>query len=286
MRILVTGGSGYVGSVVCARLAERHEVINFDARPPDEPHGRFIRGDILNTAHLIEAMQGVEAVVHLAAIPHPLHDPSDTVMNVNVMGTQRVVEAAALGDPQRLVLASSDSTFGFVFGKGEIMPEYLPVDEEHPTRPRDSYGLSKLIGEEICRRYTRDTGLETICLRYCWVWSEQHYADVSSMARAPESFVGQLWGYVDVHDVAQAVEKSAEVAGLSHETLLIAANRTFQRLPSLELAERFLPEGVEVRDASWFEREPRRTLFDYSRAREVIGFEPQFDCWEEAGMTV
>jgi nucleoside-diphosphate-sugar epimerase len=165
MRVLVTGGSGYVGRVVCERLVREHDVTNFDRNPPPQPLGQFLRGDILNSAHLMYAMRGVEAVVHLAAIPHPMHDPSDAVMNVNVMGTQRVVEAAALGSPKRIVVASSDSTFGFVFGKGRIMPEYLPIDEAHPTRPPDCYGLSKLIKEEICRRYTRDLGLETVCLR-------------------------------------------------------------------------------------------------------------------------
>ena len=165
MKVLVTGGSGYVGSVVCRRLAATHEVVNFDRRPAAEPVGRFIRGSILNSAHLIDAMRGVDAVVHLAAIPNLNSDPTDVVMEVNVMGTQRVVEAAALGDPRRVVVASSDATFGFVFGGGRIMPEYVPVDEQHPTRPADAYGLSKLIKEEICRRYTRDTGLETVCLR-------------------------------------------------------------------------------------------------------------------------
>lgn len=283
MRVLVTGGSGYVGRVVCMRLSQRHEVVNFDRHPPEESGGPFICGDILNSAHLIHAMVGIDAVVHLAAIPHPLHDPPDTIMNVNVMGTQRVLEAAALGDPRRVVVASSDSTFGFVFGRGEIMPQYVPVDEAHPTRPVDAYGLSKLIKEQICKRYTRDTGLETICLRYCWVWNDQHYRNLESMADAPGNFVGQLWGYVDVRDVAQAVEGSIEAPSITHETLLIAADRTFQNAPSLELVERFLPADVEVRDAGWFEEEPRRTLFDCTRAKKAIGFAPEFDCRVEAG---
>lgn len=282
MRVLITGGSGYVGSVVCERLAQSHEVINFDQRPPEKPCGRFMRGDILDAAHLTEAMHGVEVVVHLAAVPNPLHVPTDTLMNVNVMGTQRVVATAAHGDPERVVVASSDATFGFVFGRGEIMPEYLPVDETHPTRPLDCYGLSKVLKEEICRRYTRDTGLETVCLRYCWVWSQQHYTELDRLADAAESFVGQLWGYVDVRDVAQAVERSLTAPSIIHETLLITASNTFQRLASLELAERFLPPSVEIRDPDWFAQQPQRSLFDCARAKAVLGFEPELDCWEEA----
>lgn len=282
MRVLVTGGSGYVGRAVCQRLQAQHEVLNFDLHPGDAPCARFIRGDILNTAHLMEAMRGVDAVVHLAAIPNPAHDPSDTIMQVNVMGTQRVVEAAALGSPRRIVVASSDATFGFVFGQGAIVPQYLPVDETHPTRPRDCYGLSKVIKEEICRRYTRDSGLETVCLRYCWVWNPDHYHSLQDLASRPENFAGQLWGYVDVRDVAQAVEKALIAPGLTHETLLISAHRTFQQVPSLELASRYFSPQPTLRIPDWFSEEPCRTLFDCTRARDTIGFVPQYDCWEEA----
>jgi nucleoside-diphosphate-sugar epimerase len=285
MRVLVTGGAGNVGTAVCRRLVERHEVASFDLRPPSVPGVRYLRGDILNSADLVDAVQGMEAVVHLAAIPHPGWDSSDAIMNVNVMGTQRVLQAAALGDPRRVVVASSDSTFGFVFGRGEIMPQYLPVDEVHPALPRDAYGLSKLIKEETCRRYTRDVGLETICLRYCWVWGPGDYANLAEWSRHPAHFVGQLWGYVDARDVAQAVEKSLLAPGITHETLSISAASTFMREPSLELTRRFLSPVPPLQQPEWFAANPRRCLIDCTRAREVIGFEPEYDCWDEAGLT-
>ena len=286
MRVLVTGGSGTVGRTVCQRLAREHEVINFDQQPSPEPVGRFIRGDILNTAHLIDSMRDIDVVVHLAAVPTLNAAPTDTTMEVNVMGTQRVLEAAALGSPQRVIVASSDSTFGFVFGRGLIKPQYLPVDEAHPTRPLDPYGLSKVLKEEICRRYTRDTGLQTICLRYCWVWTPETYKSLAGMADAPEQFIGQLWGYVDVRDVAQAIARSVTVPDIEHETLLISADNTFARLPSLELAKRFLPPDTEVPDQGWFADNPRRTFMDCSRAKTLLGFRPEHDCWAEAGMVV
>lgn len=283
MRILVTGAAGYVGGIVCRRLAAEHEVIGFDQRLPEQPCCRCVRGDILNSSHLIDAMRGVEAVVHLAAIPNLNADLTDTVMEVNVIGTQRVVQAAALGSPRRLVLASSDATYGFVFGQGQILPEYLPVDERHPLRPRDSYGLSKLIKEEICRRYTRDTGLETVCLRYCWVWCEREYEALGHLAKDPGAFVGQLWGYLDVRDVAQGVERALVTPGLKHETLLLSAASTFQSTFSAQLVECFLPQA-RLREPGWFDDNPYRSLLDWRRAHEVIGFEPEYDCWDEAGL--
>jgi nucleoside-diphosphate-sugar epimerase len=180
---------------------------------------------------------------------------------------------------KRLVAASSDSTLGFVFGEGQIVPEYLPIDEQHPLRPRDAYGLSKLIDEEICRRYTRTTGIETVCLRYCWVWSEREYAAIESLQAQPQTFVGQLWGYVDVRDVAQAIERSLIASGIVHETLFISGRRTFMREPTLELVRSYLPESVELRGPEYFAEEPNRCLHDYARATRVIGYEPAYD-WE------
>ena len=176
--------------------------------------------------------------------------------------------------------ASSDSTLGFVFGEGRIMPDYVLCDEAHPLRPLDSYGLSKVIDEEICRRYTRASGIETVCLRYCWVWCEREYAAIESLQAQPQNFVGQLWGYVDVRDVAQAVEKSLLAPTIEHETLFISAKRTFMRVPTLELVRTYLPATVEVRDPGQFVAEPNLCLLDCSRAERVIGFRPEHD-WED-----
>ncbi len=269
MRVLVTGGSGYVGEKVCAELAAEHEVVVFDRREPGGQHGRYLRGSIMSPTDLSWAVQGCEAVVHLAAIPHAGSDSPDRIMNVNVMGTHRVLEAAANAGLSRVVMASSDSTYGFVFGEGRIRPEYLPLDEEHPLRPRDAYGLSKLLGEEICRCFTRSHGLATVCLRYCWVWSEQHHEQAEQLAATPERFIGQLWGYVDREQVARAVMASLTAEGIEHETLLIAGPRTFVPRPTLELIAEYLP-GVRV-DEEWFAGDPMRSCFNTSRAARVVG---------------
>ncbi len=278
MRIGVTGGSGYVGRVVVARLAASHDVTVYDRAKP-EADVAWIGGDILDLAALTRAFAGLDGVVHLAAIPAPGRDPDDRIMEVNVMGTERVVAAAAACGVRRLVAASSDATLGFVFGEGKIAPDYLPCDERHPVRPADAYGLSKVIDEEICRRYTRRTGIETVCLRYCWVWCEREYAALADLQRDPRVFVGQLWGYVDVRDVAQAVEKALVAPGIAHETLFISARRTFIPRPTTELIREYLPPGVRLPRPEYFADEPNRCLHDYARATQLIGYEPEYD-WE------
>jgi len=279
MRVVVTGGAGNVGRWVVARLQdEGHGVTVYDRQAP-EADVRYTIGDILNPAALREAFGGAEAVVHLAAVPALGRAPDDELMEINVMGTERVAAAAVAAGVRRLVAASSDSTLGFVFGEGRLVPDYVPCDEAHPARPLDAYGLSKLIGEEICRRYTRAAGLETLCLRYCWVWGPGEYGAVESFQAQPDSFVGQLWGHVDGRDVAQAVARSLAAPDIGHETLFISARRTFMRRPTLELVREHLPATVEVRTPERFVEEPNLCLLDCSRAERVIGYRPEFD-WE------
>ena len=269
MRVLVTGGAGYVGQKVCAELAREHEVVIFDLQEPAGGSGRYLHGSIMSPADLSWAMQGCEAVAHLAAIPHPGTESPDRIMEINVLGTHRVLEAAANAGVSRLVMASSDSAYGLVFGEGRVRPEYLPLDEEHPLRPRDPYGLSKLLGEEICRSFTRSHGLSTVCLRYCWVWSEQHHTRLEEFAATPERFIGHLWGYVDREQVAQAVAASLTAEDIEHETLLIAGPQTFVPQPTLELIAEYLP-GVRA-DEDYFADDPLRSCFNTARAERVLG---------------
>lgn len=275
MRVLVTGGAGNVGRRILDLLAAHVNVTVYDLFPPptDLPV-RFLRGDILDSASLHWAMRDQEAVVHLAAIPVPGRVSDDTVMQVNVLGTQRVVEAAAMGSPRRLVMASSDSVYGLVFGQGRIRPAYVPVDEQHPVQPADAYGLSKYLGEETCRRYTRSHGLETVCLRYCWVFWDETYAALPAWQRQPEAFRQQMWGYIDVRDVGRAILAALEVPGIEHETLLISARRNFIGQPTPDLVRDFWGPDVELRRSDLFEQTPDASAFDWSRAKRVLGWEP------------
>lgn len=281
MRVLVTGGAGNVGRRLLGLLASHFDVTVYDlAPPPPDVPVRFIRGDILDSASLHWAMRDQEAVVHLAAIPVAGRLADDAVMQVNVLGTQRVVEAAAFGSPRRLVMASSDSVYGMVFGGGRIRPAYVPVDEQHPVRPADAYGLSKYLGEEICRRYTRSHGLETVCLRYCWVFWDETYTALPAWQRQPEAFRQQMWGYIDVKDVGCAIVAALQVPDIGHETLLLSARRNFIGRPTLDLVRRFWGPDVELRRRDLYEETPDASAFDWSRAKRVLGWEPQHD-WAE-----
>jgi len=277
MRVVVTGGAGDIGHCVVKQLAQEHEVISFDQRVSTELHCEQVVGDILDLDALRAVMKGTHCVIHLAAIRHPMADPADRVFHVNVMGTHRVADAAVDAGVRRIVFASSDSTFGFVFGNyGCPLPlvEYVPLDTKHPTHPRDPYGLSKLVGEELLHSMHRRHGVAVTCLRYPWVWHPGSYPERAEIERNPANHVGLLWAYIDARDVAQAFHHAAERVEAGFHVILLSAPDTMVSMPTLELVASYLSANVTVRDLSRLVREPNRTLVDNAPCETLLGLRP------------
>ena len=161
MKIAVTGGSGKAGRAVVRDLREHgHDVLNVDRVPSHEDAAPFLPADLTDYGQTLEALSGghvlpgIEAVVHLAAIPAPDKATQDVVFRTNITSTHTVFSAAWRLGLKRIVWASSETTLGLPF---DTPPEYAPVDEEHPLRPESSYALSKVLGEEMARQFNRWT---------------------------------------------------------------------------------------------------------------------------------
>ncbi|HEX7146989.1 MAG TPA: NAD(P)-dependent oxidoreductase, partial [Actinomycetota bacterium] len=165
-RIVVTGGSGKAGRAVVRDLLEHgHQVLNVDRVPSAESStadspAPFLPADLTDFGQTLEALSGAEvlggiqAVVHLAAIPSPVHATPDTVFRTNITSTHTVFAAAARLGLERVVWASSETTLGLPFDRP---PDYAPVDEQAELRPETSYALSKVLGEEMARQFARWT---------------------------------------------------------------------------------------------------------------------------------
>jgi UDP-glucose 4-epimerase len=284
MKVLVTGGNGLTGRYIVRRLAQEHQVEVLDHRVIEQAGVVTHQADVLDLPRVKALMEGCEAVVHLAAIPHPLENPPEEVFRTNVMGTFNVLEASASNGVGRLVFMSSESVLGFAFSSGAVKPEYLPIDEGHPLRPIDPYGLSKGVGESLCAAYSRRSSMTTICLRPPWIWvpEEAEVRIYRELLRHPEAWPQTLWAYVHVWDVAEAVASAVGrplPAGLCGTCFLGAAENWTGR-ESRELAREFYPRARLA--------EPARTgpysLLSLERARELIAYQPTYSLRDLPGL--
>ena len=171
MKVLVTGGSGRAGEYIMAELAAHgHICINADVAPPKpgthDSGALFQRVDFTDYGQTISVMQGVDAVIHMAAIPAPNIDAEHTVFRINMMSNWNVLEAAELYGVKKIVMASSINALGAGWGEHKHVPEYVPVDEAHPPRVEDAYSQSKWLGEQMADAFIRRRpGLQIASMR-------------------------------------------------------------------------------------------------------------------------
>ena len=249
MKILVTGGSGMVGRYVVDELAATHQVENLDLRQPHRNDLPFHKVDLLNVDQAKEHIKGFDVVVHLAGIPHPLNDPPEKVFRTNALGAFNLLEACAANGIRKLVFISSESVLGFAFSTTRMWPEYLPIDELHPRRPQDPYGLSKVTCEGLCLGFSRRNGMQTICLRPPWIWvPEPNEIKMYRQLRSEyQNWSKNLWAYIHVLDVAKAVRQCVESSKLSmHDSYFICAPESWTGMESRALAAEYFPETITL----------------------------------------
>ena len=284
MKVAVTGGSGKAGRAVVRDLLDHgHEVLNVDLRPsadsssPDSP-APFLAADLTDFGEALEALSGgerlpgIEAVVHLAAIPSPVHATPDVVFRTNITSTHTVFAAAVRLGLQKVVWASSETTLGLPF---DTPPDYAPVDEEHELRPETSYALSKVLGEEAARQFNRWSRIPFVGLRFSNIMERADYERFPAYWEDPQLRKWNLWGYVDESHVGLSVRRALEADVDGAETFIVAAADTVMPRPSRALMAEVYP-GVPVRD-SLGEHE---TLLSIDKARRVLGYDPSFT-WRE-----
>jgi len=288
MKILVTGAFGHVGRFVLGEIKDRHEVTALDLNAEEMPGVSSVRADLTDLDETVKTCKGVEAIIHLAAIPHPFVEPQDKILRVNVQTTYNVLEAARLNGIRRVVLASSETATGFGLRRKDMTPEYLPVDEDHPMWPTETYGLSKLLGEKIGLMFHHAFDLEVAAMRYCWVWLPGQEADIAAAikrarggegrpAREFETGTNDFHAYVTPEDVARACRLAAEAEGIGFDPFFICADNTYCSTPTLEIARRYYEPLPSVKDEKYFEDNPNASFFDNRKARRMLGFEPQSD---------
>lgn len=270
-QVLVTGGSGKLGRYVVEELRRRYRVVVFDKISPQNKGVGFIRGDILKADAVERACRGMDAAVHLAGLVRA--DTPEKILKVNVLGTLHLLDGCCRNGVKRVVFASSISCLGFVYRKKPLAPQYLPIDENHPARPQDAYGLSKLLGELICRAYTARYAIETVCLRPPWIWFPGEAGVYEPFVKIHEAWPCLLWAYQDARDAARAFSLAISARGVKHERLFIASKDNGTRYPTLELIARYYPALKKLqRD----KLAGKASLINIDKARSVLKYRPRY----------
>jgi nucleoside-diphosphate-sugar epimerase len=269
VRILVTGHAGLVGAHVAEHLeAAGFAVVGFDRADGD---------DIRDADALANAARGCEAVVHAAALAHDSAGTPSELFATNVTGTWNALAAAEGAGARVFIQFSSAQVFGIA--EGEQQPQYFPIDDDHPRNATRPYGLSKCLGEDLCAAATRRSGMATIVLRPVAVWTESTYEHIAAERQRNASFEwSPFWefgAFVDVRDVATAVERAVDRPPGTHDRLTLCAGDISATAPAREMAQRLMPNVVwRRRTSELYNSEPWRALFDTTRTRSTLGWEP------------
>ncbi|KAI0784282.1 NAD(P)-binding protein [Abortiporus biennis] len=280
MRLAITGCNGCIGiRVVVLALQKGHSIFGIDItempkdlQHADNPNFSFAQVDLGDYNKTLETLKraGVEGIIQLAGIPTPT-DYGAVTHNTNVVINWNVLRSAAELGINRVAQASSVNVITLFYSLGPEL-DYLPLDEEHPCRPDEPYGLSKLICElqatSIVRRYP---SLRIASLRGTWFSTVPSPSKVE-LIKDPAERSTDLWGYVYIDSGAEAfilAVTNSEVGWSGHEVFLITAPDTTQKEGSMELKEKFWPD-VPLKNGK--DLDGRKSFFDCSKAEKMLGW--------------
>lgn len=287
MRIFFTGGSGKAGRYAIAHLVEQgHQVTNADLVPAGIDDVADLRIDLTDAGQVFDALSayarydelepgtGVpryDAVVHFAAIPAILIRPDNETFRVNALSTYNVLDAAVKIGIRKVIFASSETTYGICFADGEVQPEYVPVDEDHPTVPEDSYAMSKVVNEATARSFHARSGIDIYGLRINNVIEPHEYATkFPAFVDDPSLRRRNIFAYIDARDLGHMVDCCLRTDGLGYEVFNVSNDDTSVAITSAEVLERFYGGVPTTRELGEYE-----TFYANDKAKRMVGFAPR-----------
>lgn len=309
VKVLVVGGAGYIGShVVKALLNSNHQVRVYDNFSTGQDINLFknaelIRGDILDYSKLLEAMDGMDAVVHLAAkkaVGESMERPDIYSVN-NIMGSLNILNSMVEKNVKNIVFSSSAAVYG--------MPEYAPVDENHPLNPLNYYGFTKLEIEKFMGWYDELKGLKYIALRYFNAVGYDANGDIKGREKNPQNLLpiimevanGQreklsVYGndydtpdgtcvrdYVHVSDLAKAHVMAIEklVDGSPSMSLNLGTGKGVSVDEMIKACEKVIGKKINREYAPRRAGDPATLVASAKKAKLVLGWEPDYIDIEE-----
>lgn len=282
-RIVFTGGSGKAGKHVVPWLkAKGYEILNLDLKPLDCPDVNTLYTDVTDSGQVFNALSAhfsfdgyatgkgpakVDAVVHFAAIPRIQLQPDNLTFTANVTSTYNVIEAAVKLGIRKVIIASSETTYGVCFAEGDKDFHHFPLEEDYDTDPMDSYGLSKVVNEKTARAFAMRYGADIYALRIGNVIEPHEYDRFPAFMADPPSRKRNAWSYIDARDLGQIVHLCIEKDGLGFEVFNAVNDTITAREPTADFLARWCP-GTPVRRPLKGDEAP----LSNRKARDVLGF--------------
>ena len=283
MKIAFTGGSGKAGKHVISYLLDcGHKVLNLDLLPLDNPQVNNLIVDVTDSGQVFNSLSSYlnidelknepakipfDAVVHFAAIPRLLIKTDEETFRINTIGTYNVIEAAVKLGIKKIIIASSETTYGICFAKGNPNPNYLPVDEEHEIKPMDSYGLSKVVNEQTARSFQIRSKIDIYALRIGNVIEPDEYERFKEFFKNPKVRLRNIFNYVDARDLGQITDLCLKKDGLGFEIFNAANDTNSVNISNSEIINKFYPKVPLKRNLEKFE-----SIFSNQKIKTVLGF--------------
>lgn len=281
-RIVFTGGSGKAGRHVIPYLLDKgHAVVNLDLAPFGDGVNTLLTdltdsGQVFNALSMHFGFEGldtgkgpapVDAVVHFAATARILIRPDNVTFAANAVSTYNVIEAAAKLGIKKIIIASSETTYGVCFAEGDHDYREFPLTEDYDVDPMDSYGLSKVVNEKTARAFAMRFGIDVYALRIGNVVSPEDYANFPGYLAEPLSRKRNAWSYIDARDLGQIVDLCVAKDGLGFQ-VFNAVNDTITALePTRDSLARWAPNTPITGDIDGFD-----APISNRKIRDLLGF--------------
>ncbi|AXV18240.1 nucleoside-diphosphate-sugar epimerase (plasmid) [Neorhizobium sp. SOG26] len=287
-RIVFTGGSGKAGRHVLPYLkAQGHEVLNIDLVPSQVPGINTIHADLTDSGETFNALSmhfdfadletgkgpaPVDAVVHFAAVPRILIRPDNATFAANTVSTYNVIEAAVKLGIRKIIIASSETTYGVCFAEGDKDYHSFPLTEDYDVDPMDSYGLSKVVNEKTARAFAMRSGADIYALRIGNVIEPHEYDKFPTFLADPPSRKRNAWSYIDARDLGQIVHLCVEKSGLGFQVFNAVNDTITAWEPTRDFLKQWAPETPINGELDEF-----GAPISNRKAREVLGFREEHD---------
>lgn len=280
MKLVITGGSGKLARYLAPVLAREHAILLYDKQHPQQSQFPSMKGEVTDRAKLSEAFRDAHGVIHLAALRSRYNHLPMKVMETYILGTFCVLEVARRAGVKKLLFSSSDAVLGIAQSMTEFAPEYIPIDEKHPLKPQDPYGISKMLGEEMCRYFTEEYDMDVIALRFSNIFCPGDEQKYLTGAKNPSARRKSLWAWVHVEDAVYAIVCALVSDLKGYDVFHIAAENVCLSNPDIpNLLATYFPKTPIRRPLS-----SKESLIDCSKAKYKLGFQPPKRFAEVEGM--